>query len=247
MSDTKINNLGLAEFVAGLISETFEALSSSMEEQFRRESEIRSAASMPIEQFREEFVTEAELTSEVDALCRRLYGSDAEENPVRKGAVYSPLSGASAETPPILARYGLQLLETTHYEVDGDGYVLTEEGANLIKGVIGEEWLAGQQKILREVLNRGFPRIIVDSGRILSKVSFQLEETQPASPEPKKAVNSPVFSRSALSSSRLGLNRANLLLPAVKFTIQPAGDTDPNKMSSTSLYGEVEIHFKTVS
>lgn len=246
MSDTKINNLGLAEFVAGLISETFEALSSSMAEQFRRESEIRSAASLPLEQFRRDFIAESELTAEVDALCRRLYGSDAEVNPVRKGAVYSPPSGDSAEEPPILVLYGLQLKVKEHYKADGDSYVLTEEGADLIKGKIEEDWLAAQQKILREVLNRGFPRIIVDSGRILSKVSFQLSETGTVLPAPQ-AVKSTVPSRSALLSSRLGLNRANLLLPAVKFTIQPADDSDPNKMSSTSLYGEVEIHFKTVS
>ncbi len=42
------NELGLAEFVAGLISETFEAISASMEDQVRRHSDLAIAADISI-------------------------------------------------------------------------------------------------------------------------------------------------------------------------------------------------------
>ncbi|ANT64650.1 MULTISPECIES: hypothetical protein [Prosthecochloris] len=248
MSTQKIKDLGLAEFVAGLISETFEAVSASLEEQVRREAEMKSAAVLPPSEFLERYIKPDERDVVAKDVCKELFGELLEE-----GSPYQPEKGSQQETPALREVLGLELQERTgvRKKPGGGGWVLTEAGAMEIREAILERFAASQQDTLLQVLNKGMPRIVVDSGRILSKVSFSLlEEQEAGSPAASTAATAPsapsLLSKRTAVLNRLGKARTNLVMPSVQFRVRQADEEAPQS-SKTDLYGEVEIHFRTVS
>lgn len=247
MSTQKIKDLGLAEFVAGLISETFEAVSASLEEQVRREGEMKSAVVLPPAEFLERYIKPDEREAVVKELCIELFGELLEE-----GSPYQPGKGSQKEKPALREVLGLELKERTgvRKKPGGGGWELTETGVKEVRAAILERFAASQQETLLQVLNKGMPRIVVDSGRILSKVSFSLLEKQEASSPAASAAATASIAPSLLSKrtavlNRLGKARTNLVMPSVQFRVRQADEEAPQS-SKTDLYGEVEIHFRTV-
>lgn len=246
MSTQKIKDLGLAEFVAGLISETFEAVSASLEEQVRREAEMRSAAVMLPAEFLDRYSTPDERDAVAREISMELFGKILEE-----GSPYQPRKENQQEIPALSDKLGLELKERTGFQKKqgGGGWVLTEAGAMAVRGAILERFATSQQDTILQVLNKGVPRIVVDSGRILSKVSFSLLEEQEVGNSPASAsapVAASLLSKRTAVLNRLGTARTNLVMPSVQFRVKQADEEAPQS-SKTDLYGEVEIHFRTVS
>lgn len=254
MAEVKLSELGLAEFVAGLISETFEAMSASMADQLARQTDLLRAADMDEASYGQRYVDE----SAVDQACMVLFGDDQGRHPLVAGGIYVPGEEAE-EQPPVQRQCGLVLREEKDFtKSDSGGFVFTAVGIERVRQELRRQLAQQHQQALRLALNKGLPRLLIDSGRILAKVTFNLSETtagtadsntpaSASSPAPLKAsgrLDASVFQSSLLN--RLSLTRTNLLLPNTQLKVKPAAD-DTAQSSTSSVYGEVEITFKTVN
>ncbi|MEC9487559.1 MAG: hypothetical protein UMU76_08710 [Prosthecochloris sp.] len=251
MSLKKIRDMGLAEFVAGLISETFDAITASHEEQVRREAEMRAAEAMSPDEFRERYLDDKEADALVDQAGIDLFGE-----PVEAAMRYRPAGESANELPAFRRQLDIELRAETDYEKKegAPDHVLTAAGAAAVREALLRRSIEEQQELMLRVLNNGVSRIVVDSGKIFSRVSFSVTEhesaeetgsSSSAGSSSTKAVGNIVTKRSAVLN-RLSRNRPNLVMPGVEFRVKQADDTDP-QTSSADLYGEVEIKFRTVS
>ncbi|MDF7798310.1 hypothetical protein P4C99_02480 [Pontiellaceae bacterium B1224] len=253
MSEKKLADLGLAEFVAGLISETFEAVSSSLEDQIRRHSDLEMAADLNISEFSEMYIT----SDQVEEAAFQLFGSEENENPAQKGSAYLPPTNNQMELPAFFKALGVELKEEVHFTKSGRTFMLTEDGSDLVFDGIRERLAVEQQTVLQNMLNSGIPKIVVDRGKIVSKVTFDLTEEEEEVQPPTPTVVRPAVSMARLPQieafntsklallNRLGTNRSSLILPGVKFKVKQADSTSVSS-STTSILGEVEIEFRTV-
>ncbi|HED30904.1 MAG TPA: hypothetical protein ENN50_04310 [Prosthecochloris aestuarii] len=250
MSIKKIKDMGLAEFVAGLISETFEAITASQEEQLRREADMRAAESMSPAEFRRHYLDENDIPALVDHFCDELFGQN-----VKPGMTYQPPGRQGEELPAFGQLLGTELKERIDYakQQGSRDLVLTQKGAQDIRHAVLLRYIEHQQDLILKVLNNGLSRIVVDSGKIFSRVSFSVTEHEgsgssgaPGSSSASATTSRTIVSRRSAVLNRLSRNRSNLVMPGVEFRVRQADDTDP-QTSSADLYGEVEIHFRTVS
>lgn len=253
MAGIKLSELGLAEFVAGLISETFEALSASMADQLTRQTDLIRAAELDVETYGRQHIDAAA----IEQACLALFGDAQGQNPITAGKPYLP-GEPETEMPAIRQALGLALQEGVDYRKDDEsGWVLAPAGIDRIRLEIRTQLARNHQEALRMLLNKGLPRVSIDSGRILAKVTFDLTETTSVStpvestttvaPQPVRVagmLNAAAFQSKLLN--RLSATRTNLLLPNTQLKVKPASD-DTAQSSSKSVYGEVEITFKTVS
>ncbi|RDD30585.1 hypothetical protein CR161_07595 [Prosthecochloris sp. ZM] len=248
MSTTKITDMGLAEFVAGLISETFEAVTASQEEQVRREAEMRAAHAMSSGEFRKRYLPEGEVRQLVGDAAQEYFGTAIEPN-----MAYAPADTRNVEHPAFQDVLGITLQEKVDYAKASGvrSMVVTEKGVRKIEDALLDRVIVDQQQVILQVLNRGIARIVVDTGKIFSRVSFSLVEHE-ASTSDNAAVSGPtpivrsIVSKRAAVMNRLSRNRSNLVMPGVEFRVRQADDQAPQS-SKADLYGEVEIHFRTVS
>ncbi len=248
-----MSELGLAEFVAGLISETFEAMSASMADQLARQADLIRAAELDAETYGQLHVDAAA----VDQACIALFGDGQGDNPLVTGGAYLP-GPPETERPAVQNRVGVVLREDVDVRKGEDGgWVFTTAGVDRVRQEIRRQLALRHQEALRLVLNKGLPRVLIDSGRILAKVTFNLTETNSVVPAaeatPSVATGSlkaaSLLDTAAFQSTllnRLSLTRTNLLLPTTQLKVKPAAD-DTAQASTKSVYGEVEITFKTVS
>lgn len=249
-----MSELGLAEFVAGLISETFEAMSASMADQLARQADLVRAAELDAETYGQLHVD----ADSVDQACIALFGDGQGDNPLVAGRAYVP-GPPETERPAVQHRVGVVLREDVDVRKGEDGgWVFTAAGVGRVRQEIRRQLALRHQEALRLVLNKGLPRVLIDSGRILAKVTFNLTETTGAPPvaetTPAVAATGSLKAASLLDTAafqstllnRLSLTRTNLLLPTTQLKVKPAAD-DTAQASTKSVYGEVEITFKTVS
>ena len=246
MTNKKISELGLAEFIAGLISETFEAISASMEDQLRRKSELSSACQMSIEEYALAFIDNAQF----EEVVADLFGNDNEEFTLEAGAIYLPSTPKVVEVPAFHDLLGIELESNVHYKKRSNEIILTQQGVDYISQSVLHRLASEQQDMLQNMINSGIPRIAVDKGKILSRVSFNLVEGEEENDKVIEDPNEVTSARHTLLSkrqnivNRLGKSRNNLLIPNVQFKVKQASDSV--ETSTTSVFGEVELHFKTV-
>ena len=246
MTNKKISELGLAEFIAGLISETFEAISASMEDQLRRKSELSSACQMSVDKYAQAFIDDAQ----VEEVVTELFGSDNEEYTLEAGAVYQPHTSKTEEAPAFQALLSIELESDVHFKKQNHDMLLTQQGVDYISQSVLHRLASEQQDMLQNMINSGIPRIAVDKGKILSRVSFNLVEGEEENDKVIEDPNEVTSARHTLLSkrqnivNRLGKSRNNLLIPNVQFKVKQASDSV--ETSTTSVFGEVELHFKTV-
>jgi hypothetical protein len=107
-----------------------------------------------------------------------------------------------------------------------------------VKLLLAEESLP----LLREMANRGIPRVLVDSGTINAKVTLQLEERAISTPK-ATAKKAAAAARPASRALRLSRN-----LPPYKLLIRNADERSPQATQvKANVYGSIEITFKTVT
>jgi predicted RNA-binding protein len=93
---------------------------------------------------------------------------------------------------------------------------------------------------IREMVQRGMPRQLVDSARVKAKMTFQLLRVEDAKqPDVQSRLTAPLL---ALRSPQTLL--ATRLLSTARVVVRQADERAPNQ--KLDVYGEVEVTYKTV-
>lgn len=244
-------DVGFAEFVAKLIGEVFDSIVTAQAEQEERFGEIMSAASLSTHAFGERFLAEEDLERELARLFPPRPSDGGRSHSVYPGSPYRPAGREGGEDPPYQVLTGVELGGDDRQKTEG-GIVLSERGAARIAQEVREALAASRLRSLREAVARGVPRVVVDSGRINGKLTFQLVTTQeietgpvsPSAPREGGALRPPLFQPDL---GRLVGLRPGRILPKVRVLVKPADDRAPQSSVRSDVYGEVEITFKTVT
>lgn len=237
--------MGFAEFTAKLIADTFEAVTVALAEQEAQYLELTRAAELPPETFAEQAVAEEDLERE---LARLFPGDQKHPHAVYVGAPYTPATVKAAEAPPFAELLDVKLAEGD-WDRRGAAITLAEPGVAKIRGAARTMLGLERYAALRQLLARGLPRVLVDSGRINAKLTFQvtqMEESAPAASEQPTLVARPITTLTPLSRF-VGLARpfpqAN-----VRLLVRQVDTRDPqNTQVKVNVFSEVEITFKTVT
>jgi hypothetical protein len=226
---TKPTEVGFAEFTAQLISETFQAVISSMVQQEKEVRDTERLTALGLEDFAKLSISEDTLRAEIIRLFPSKEGKDTESS-IDPGSIYTPPTDKQAEDPPIFLLTGYQVAKE---DVKKDGETgklrITEDGYGHIKEKVRLTLAANYKEIIATILQKGMPRVLVDHGRINTKLSFYLTEGKE---EAKPKLPLAFISKSALP----------------RLTVRPVSNRTPEFLTLTvNVIGEVEITFKTIS
>jgi hypothetical protein len=249
--EKKIPELGLAEFVSTLIRETFDAILTTQEEQTEKIAQIADLAGRSPEEVAASFISQQEL----DDSLQKLFPS--KEEPyclVYVGASYKP---GPNEQPPVFEACGYRMQKD-----DYAGGKFTEKGyqsvVHHLRILLAEEKL----KYIRQMVRTGVPRIQVDRGKILAKVSFSVRETAETATEPGDTGSASGVAPTSMGAQFIlkkplttflqridvigGKPLQSLHLPAARMMVKQAPDSSGSSANTTNVYGEVEIFFRSV-
>ena len=252
MSNSALNELGFAEFVAKLISDTFGAVLASQIEQQDKISELSSLLSLSDDEFVAICMQDDELVFQLEENLKQRYPFDSDvEHAVYKGATYQAPTQQKEESPPFFKDLGISLEEKR----DFSGKKLTEEGAKKVKIAVMLTIAQKQRQLLSDVLVNGIPKLSVDHGKINAKLTFSMKDD--GSQEEGEESNS-ASSRNATINRNLTLSNLSVAnrfagvidtskLIKTRLNITPASNRAPqDAQSSANIYSEVEIHFKSI-
>jgi hypothetical protein len=262
-------DLGFTEFVSSLLAEVMQAVVANQADQERRRAELLAAASSSAEVFAEQHVSEADVEVEL----ARLFPSTAEDRPhdaARGTPVKLDPDRGVLDGPPYEALLGVRLAAT---DVSAETGRLLARGerrlATAARAALAERELA----VLRDVAERGLPRVVVDHGRISARLTFEAlqvrAETEPdgddvvatdergtTDPGDRTVTTGPTVSRLARPNPLVLAGKLpSLKLPGVvpkvledvRLKVHTADERDAEPATgSARLYGEVELSFKTV-
>jgi hypothetical protein len=241
-TDDNTVELGLAEFVFQLISETFDAVTGSVIDQSEKVSAVAESANQPLADFAAENVTDAE----IDRRLGELFPPKDEQHPhaIYRGAEYTPGDGGQLERPPVRERLGL-VVEREHVTKSASkGVRLSNAGVEAIRRAAGIALAAERQESVRLLVSEGVPRIVVDSGRITSKVTLAIRPTGDpggsATNDPGVATASASFAKGPIAEF------ASRPRFPVRLVVRPADPASPQSGRAAEVHGEIEIAFKTV-
>ena len=258
MADNEIKiELTLAEFVGKLISETFKAVIGSMVDQVRQQVAIIAGTELELAEFALQFISDNDVEEHLSSLFP--WQGDSHAHAVFKGASYQPVSRNNpVEEPAIMELTGYKMEES-----DFDSLQLTEKGVEKIKSAVRMNLAEDPQKALITLMRQGVPRVIVDSGRILAKVTFRVNQQESTgngntdSNESDTAGSEGAAGNVEPSSIRAGMLKSKLkrlspmifkpeILDSTRMLVKQADDQAP-QTSEAKVYGEVEIKFKTIT
>lgn len=238
--EKKIPEIGLAEFVSTLIRETFDAILTSQEEQSVKLAQIHALADSAPEDVATEFLT----SEEIDLGMKRFF--PLSEDPycsVFVGAKYDPEPN---EEPAVYNLTGYKIL-------DGDvaGGKFTVQGFNAIKSQVMLMLAAEKLHQIRQMIRNGIPRIQVDNGKILAKVSFAVKENEVEGVNPETTVEPKTTRKLPATFLKKidfmsGKTLKSIQLPETRMMVRQADETSNTSSNSTNIYGEVEIHFRSI-
>ena len=241
--------MGFAEFVAKLISETFGAIVVSHTEQEQQLASITELVSQPLDTFAQQVIFDAEIETELT----RLFPSEDKAHPHAAfvGAPYQRETRRTPENPPFRTILGVEFEEGDVVRAR-----LTESAVEKIKQAVRSLLAAPRYNALREVVTRGVPRVIVDSGHINAKLTFRitlLEDEPEEEPAPAPVPLSPVAPsfKTIVGVSPLdrfvGLTRP-FTDPNVRLTVHQVNAQAPQTTQvQANVFSEVEVTFKTVT
>lgn len=257
MADNEIKvELTLAEFVGKLISETFQAVIGSMVEQARQQGAIITGTELELAEFALEFISDNDVEEHLSALFP--WRADSHAHAIFKDASYQPARNDQVEKPAIMELTGYEM-----EEADFDSLQLTERGVERIKSAVRMNLAEDRQKALITLMRQGVPRVIVESGRILSKVTFRVNQqgttgkgntdSKESDTAGRKGATRVVESkpiRTGMLASKLKRISPMIFKPEIldstRMLVKQADDEAP-QTSEAKVYGEVEIKFKTIT
>ena len=262
MAENEIKvELTLAEFVGKLISETFQAVISSMAEQVRQQEAIIAGTELELAEFAMQFISDNDVEEHLSTLFP--WKDDSRAHAIFKGAPYRPVSAKNPEKPAIMELTGYKMDKADFSRLTKETYRLTEKGVERIKSTVRMNLAEDRQKSLITLIHQGVPKVIVESGRILSKVTFRViqqgstdnakKESNKSDTAESKATARVVESRSIRIGNLTGkLKRVPPMifkpgiLDSTRMLVKQADDEAP-QTSEARVYGEVEIKFKTIT
>ncbi len=221
---TRISELGFSEFVSLLVTDTLDAVISSLLEQEKRIAQIQQTILSTPSEFGRRYISDEVVRTEILQIFPSKEGK--EKSTVDKGSLYFPARGEKKEAPDVFELTGYRMAEGD-YQKGTKAFVITQEGYENIANAIRERLASHQMESLRVLASRGIPRVYVDHGIIKAKLNFRLEEkedktTAPAFPQTLK----PIIGR---------------------LMIQPINTRGPEFLTlKADVTSEVEITFKTI-
>lgn len=261
MSNSALNELGFAEFVAKLISDTFDAILSSQVDQKNKMAELYALLSMEQEAFIDLCMEDEGLLDQLHGQLQDLFGDNSElGHSVQEGSAYQPKTKTIAELPAYKELLDVTLLEKVDYKppsaqqkpVSKAMFVLLPAGVNTIKRAIMARIGEQQRAAIDSMMTDGIPRLVVDSGKINAKLTFATElfddnkKSEGGSTSEKSVVRKPLQRRIATSSRFVGAVDTKRLMNS-RLIVNPASSKAPqDSQSKANIYSEVEIHFKTI-
>ncbi|PKP58668.1 MAG: hypothetical protein CVT88_06915 [Candidatus Altiarchaeales archaeon HGW-Altiarchaeales-1] len=219
----KPTELGFAEFVSQLISETLQAVITSMIQQEKEIRELEEGASLNIDGFAERFITDDVVRNEI----LRLFPSDEKgKSSVDPNAPYTP-PDKNTENPPIYSIIGYRMSKNDFNEGKGI-YIITDDGYKNIYDAVKILLATRYKDVMSNIISRGVPRVVVDHGKINSKISISLRSETTEKKEEKNTMLIKPF------------------LPVLR--VQPINNRSPEFLGlNVNIVGEVEITFKTIT
>ena len=247
-------DVGFAEFVSLLLSETLESVLSAQISQEQQRQALLDAVTVDIDDFANGYVTEVD----IDLLLIEIMPDGTGGTTV--------VAGGKPPTKISLTELGVSLRSR-----DVSGAALTDQGVERIRDAARSMVANRRLSALRESAKRGLPRIVIDEGRIVAKLTFSTvvmtdEEgedgiTRAAGAPPitgigragivdvrglRLAVDPSVSA--TIGSAAMG-HLAQAIPAAVKdirLIVKPASTRDPQAAAEANVYGEVELSFQTI-
>lgn len=225
-STAMAQEMGFAEFASTLISETLNAVVTSILTQEKQATQLAQQAMLTPEEYASENLTDDLVRAEV----LRLFppAANATASMIDAGQTYSNVKGAE-ESPAIFKKIGYRMVRGD-VTIEGKALITATGYAHIFAATriaLAQQHLA----ILKTVVARGIPRVYVDNGHILSKLtlSFQADTS----------------TATTTSASTTGARIAGIGIRRI--TAQPVNANRPEYLSlKTDVLSEVEITFKTV-
>jgi hypothetical protein len=178
-------SMELAEFFAKIVLDASDGIREALRLQEERHAEMSAVASLDTAEFARLAIREEEVERELGLLFP---GTDPHRpHGVFVGAPYHPaLNKDEAESPPFRQLIGIQLERSDYTKPRGlESFVLAKKAVEKIRFAVRTRLGFESQRILRRVLNRGVPCLVVDSGRVSAKISLiLLAKGQPSTPIP---------------------------------------------------------------
>ncbi len=229
VTQSKVTSIEFAQFTATLITQTLDAVVSAQLAQEERVRKLLEVSILTPEQFAEQAISENDLSSEMQALFPEGLGA---------GTAYLEPSEKQIETPPVLALTGY-VIKRGDIEKKGQSMVITQTGYLNILNQIKVNLAERQQANIRQMVQRGIPRVVVDHGKVNAKINFQFSQSTPAT----TSVTQPV-----ISGSGRDLKTAAPFLMPMKLSVKAVDFRQPEiARLMVNVVGEVEITFKTIT
>ena len=243
MSDVIVPlEMGFAEFTAQLISEVFEAIASSQVDQEFRRADITALAAMSPQDYAAQFINDQQVETELAHLFPsvQLHQTHA----IYAGATYQPQKADKAEIPAIVKQLGVALKKEDLLTTKMGKTTLTQAGVKTIQESARLRLAQSHLHALQQLLVQGIPRVLVDSGHVNAKLTFQLIRVQDAAkPENVKRLVEPLKPLGELGEVSFPSSLKN-----IRLIIRPTDDRAPQTSNlQVNVYGEVDITFKTVT
>lgn len=183
-------DMGFAEFVAKLISEVFDAVVTSQAEQQEKLLELKELASLPEDMFIDALLADVAFFNQIDSLIESYFPiskKDQEQeiykeqnHKVFNKSPYQTQKSQGGESPPVLEKTGLDLSQTKPAKET----TLNQDDVNQIYRHVAKPFAQQKKSAMVEALEHGFSNIIVDSGKINAKFTFNTSIENQDSDEP---------------------------------------------------------------
>lgn len=249
------SDLDLTEFVSKLIQDTFNAITISSKDQAEVYFELKRMAEFDFEVFREKYIHQSDIDKKLSEIFPQ--ENDLEGlHMISAGLPYQYIPDTKEEFPSLQNSLGY-----TTSESQKNSKSLTSETVFEIYKLVKDLVATQQYSSFQDIMSRGIPRVIIDSGRILAKISLNYTVTENEdSSKSTSDLNAIVSSRNS-NAVKIGAEKAipasnlkeQLLYRniASKLAKTRVGVTipDPTNTASSknnSLWGEIEIKFRAV-
>ncbi len=221
----KATELGFAEFASTLISETLNAVVTSILTQEKQVAQLAQQANQTPEEYAKDNLTGDIIRAEILRLFPSNTG-DADKSAVDAGEPY--ISGKETEeSPAVYKKIGYRMTKGDTAAMAGKTTISTTGYAHILAATrlaLAQQHLS----VIQTVVARGIPRVYVDNGHITSKLTLRLEVDATTS--------APVSTAAKIAGNGIR-----------KIIAQPVNPNRPEFLSlKTDVLSEVEITFKTV-
>jgi hypothetical protein len=254
-------DLGFTEFVTTLLSEVLRSVVAAQGEQEERRRELLDVADLSVDEFASQHVTD----DDVDAwLAEVLPSGDPERtHEAVRGAPYVPGGRGEAESPPFAELLGVEL---TREMFDEERGTLLEEGEAALRAAARRLLAERQLQVVRDLAERGLPRVVVDAGRITAKLTFEAlqyrdqeevaraQEAEGEAAASEGPLGAPILRtfRPTIMAGRLPHLQHTTVVPEalrdVRLRVRTADPRAPSSPTArANVYGEVELTFRSVT